>query len=95
MDRGGDQRDGQQSKATGCDGRRRSGRNHCQDSVNQSRSFRDFDPSGPLVTVLSVCLVGFQGYHPNYNVVIIKPAASRLAQQNPSEKFILPMITIL
>ena len=36
-----------------------------------------------------------EGYHLNYNIVIIKLALPKLAKQNPHEKFILPMITIL
>lgn len=96
MDRSGDQRDGQQCKATGCDGRRRSGRNHCQWILPISRdSCRDFDPSGPLKTAFDARLLGFKGYHPRYNVVIKKPASSKLVQNNWLENFILLIITVL
>ena len=37
-----------------------------------------FDASGPFVTVLNIYVVGFRRLSPRYNVVIIKPASSRL-----------------
>jgi len=65
------------------------------DSVNSSRSCRDFDASGPVVTVLDVCVVGFEGYHPKLQCCNNKTGVVEAYVTKSERKFILPVITIL
>jgi hypothetical protein len=81
MDRRCDESDGEQGKATCCDARRKSARDHPKCGLPVSReSCRDFDPFWSIGNSSVYPLIGFEGYHPRYNIVIIKLALLLLTQ---------------
>ena len=85
MDRGRDQRDREQGKAGGCDGRRKSGCDHGKCAWPVSReSCTSSILANPLLTASAVCpealLCPFEGYHEHYNFVI--KSLHRLNQVN-------------